>query len=102
MRAVYNTIMDASAYEPGFMEASVLHDLERYPADMRTGGVAAVALLCARVLDEGGLAPRDAAGYAREVRLALAQLREMAPGDIKGDVTDEVRLRRERRLEGGT
>lgn len=85
---------------PGFMEEAVLADLEQLPPNMRRGGIAAVALMAARVLDEGGLAPRDAAGYAREVRLALAQLREMAPGEVKGDVTDEVRERREKRLAG--
>lgn len=70
------------------------------PVSMRRGGVAAVARLAARVLDEGGLAPRDAAGFAREVRLALAQLRDAAPGEVKGDRTDEVRERREKRMTG--
>jgi hypothetical protein len=86
---------------PGYMESAVMSDLAQLPVTMRKGGVAAVALSCARVLDEGGLAPRDAAGYAREIRLSLAQLREMAPGDVKGDGTDEVSQRRERRLAGG-
>lgn len=87
----------------GFVEQAVKSDLEQLPLSMRSGGVAAVAITCARVLDEGGLAPRDAAGFAREVRLALAQLREMAPGGgAKGDVTDEVRARREKRLAEGT
>jgi hypothetical protein len=87
------------------VEDSVLHDLARLPEDMREGGVARIALFCAQQLDSAvvnGLAPRDAAAYARELRLALAQLREMAPGEVKGDMTDEVRERRERRLaEGG-
>lgn len=86
------------------VEDAVLHDLSRLPDDMRQGGVAKVALFCAQQLDQpaGMLAPRDAAAYLREMRLALAQLREMAPGEVKGDVTDEVRARRERRLaEGG-
>lgn len=82
------------------LEDSVRSDLAELPANLRRGGVARVALMCARVLDEGGLTPRDAAGFARELRLALAQLRELAPGEVKGDVTDEVRERRERRLAG--
>ena len=82
----------------GPMETAVMSDLEQLPEKMRRGGVAAVAINCARIFDEGGLAPRDAAGYAREIRLALAQLREMAPGDVKGDGTDEVSQRREQRL----
>lgn len=71
---------------------------------MREGGVALIALYCARQLDMAdvnGMSPRDAAGYARELRLSLAQLRDMAPGEVKGDVTDEVRERRERRLAEG-
>ncbi len=82
------------------MEEAVRSDLAQLPESMRKGGVAAGALHCARILDEGGLAPRDEAGYVREVRLALGQLREMAPGDVKGDVTDEMSMRRERRLAG--
>lgn len=84
-------------------EDAVLSDLSRLPEDMRSGGVAQVALFCARQLDQppGMITPRDAAGFARELRLSLAQLREMAPGEVKGDVTDEVRERRERRLAEG-
>lgn len=85
----------------GDMERAVQVDLEQLPEKMRHGGVAAVAISCARVLDEGGLPPRDAASYHREIRLSLAQLREMAPGDVKGDTTDEVSQRRERRLNEG-
>ncbi len=80
------------------MEDAVQRDLAELPDSMRRGGIASVALMCARILDEGGLAPRDAAGFAREMRLSLAQLREMAPGEVKGDPTDDTRERRERRL----
>lgn len=80
------------------METAVLADLAQLPEDLRRGGVAQVALFGARQLDEGPLPPRDAATFMREVRLALAQLRDMAPGEVKGDITDEVRARRERRL----
>lgn len=82
------------------LEESVLVDLAALPVNMRRGGVAGVALMCARALDQGGLPPRDAAGFARELRLSLAQLREMAPGEARGDVTDEVKQRREKRLAG--
>jgi hypothetical protein len=88
-------------YSGETVEDSVLHDLGRLPADIREGGVARIALYCARELDTGGHAPRDAAAFARELRLSLAQLREMAPGEVKGDITDEVRERRERRLAEG-
>ena len=83
------------------MEDAVKADLEMLPDAMQKGGVAAVALMCARSLDHAeNLTPRDAAGFARELRLAMAQLREMAPGEVKGSVTDEIRERRERRLVG--
>lgn len=84
------------------VEDAVRNDLARLPEDMREGGVARIALYCAEQLDSGMHAPRDAAGFARELRLSLAQLREMAPGEVKGDVTDEVRERRERRLAEGS
>jgi hypothetical protein len=82
------------------LEESVKNDLDALPGNMRRGGVARVAIMCARVLDMGGLPPRDAAGFARELRLSLAQLREMAPGEVRGDITDEVKQKRERRLAG--
>ena len=82
----------------GPVEEAVRRDLMQLPQQMQNGGVAAVALYAASVLDAGGLAPRDAAGFAREVRLALDQLARQAPGEARGDVTDEVRARRERRL----
>jgi hypothetical protein len=84
------------------LEESVMVDLAALPPNMRRGGVARVAVMCARILDQGGLPPRDAAGFARELRLSLAQLREMAPGQVKGDMTDEVQERRLKRLAGET
>lgn len=80
------------------MEERVRHDLAKLPEDMRNGAVAGVALFCARVLDEGALTPRDAQGFARELRLAEAQLREMAPGEVAGDATDEVQKKRAERM----
>lgn len=83
------------------MEDAVRCDLAELPLNMRHGGVAMVAITCAQALDAGGLPPRDAAGYLREIRLSLAQLRELTTGEVKGDPTDEVRERREKRLAGG-
>lgn len=90
-----------SAEREPSIEESVKADLTEMPVKMRRGGVAKVAISCARILDQGGLSPRDAAGFMRELRLALAQLREMAPGEVKGDITDEVKERREKRLAEG-
>lgn len=80
------------------MELAVLRDLSQLPDDLRKGGIAATAVRLARELDIAGMTPRDAAGHGREIRMCLAQLRDWAPGERKGDGTDEVRERRERRL----
>jgi hypothetical protein len=45
------------------------------------------------------LDPRNQSGHAREIRQCLTVLREMAPGERKGDQTDDLRDRRERRLQ---
>lgn len=84
----------------GPVEAGVHKDIARLPDAMRKGGIAAAALTLAQELDTGELPPRESAGHAREIRQCLTTLAEMAPGDVKGDQTDEVRERRERRLAG--
>jgi hypothetical protein len=84
---------------PGPVETGVARDLARLPDDMRWGGLASTALKLAAELDRGlGLTPRDAAGYARELRMCLVTLAEMAPGENKGDATDESRQRIARRF----
>jgi hypothetical protein len=65
---------------------------------MRAGALAATALRLAREIDTGALTARDLAGHARELRMHMTQLFDSAPGGSAGDVTDEVRDRRERRL----
>lgn len=89
------------SYTDSPMEEAVKEDLAELPLKLRSGGIAAVAIFCARTIDEGGLPPRDAASFLREIRLSLAQLRDMTTGEVKGDITDEVRERREKRLAGG-
>jgi hypothetical protein len=85
----------------GFMEEAVLKDLAELPLGVRSGGVAAVALLAARKVDEGGMAPRDEAAFLARVQIALVQLREQSTGEVHGDRTDEVREKREQRMAGG-
>jgi len=80
---------------------AVRNDLARLPPEMRVGGIAQSALLCAQALDQGDLLPRDFQALIRELRLALAHLQDTAPGDRRGDTTDEVRRKREERLAGG-
>lgn len=72
------------------------------PEDLREGAIAAIALGLARDLDEAdageGMSARDKAAMYAQLRMAVVTLREIAPGEAKGDRTDEVRERRERRL----
>lgn len=86
--------------QAGRLVRAVRKDLDKLPEPMREGGIAATALMLARQLDDygGDMSARDVAGHARELRIALETLREQAPGDVKGDSTDEVRERRERRM----
>jgi hypothetical protein len=61
-------------------------------------GIAAATRRLAREMDMGMVIGRDAAGHAREIRQAITTLREMSPGERKGDATDDLRARREQRL----
>lgn len=82
----------------GTVERAVRAELKVLPDDLRKGGIAAVIIELAQVMDLHVLDPRNQSGHAREIRQGLMTLREMAPGERKGDQTDEVRERRERRL----
>jgi len=86
--------------EPGEVEAGVLLDLEAFPPKMRAGAIARTALLLARQLDARGniMPPRDVASYVQRIGVAITQLREMSPGEAKGDATDAAREARETRL----
>lgn len=85
-------------HRAGPVEISVNRDLRKLPEDLRKGAIAASVIRLARELDAGIVMGRDAAGHAREIRLSVLTLRELAPAGEKGDQTDEVRARRERRL----
>lgn len=82
------------------VEAAVRKDLRSYPADIAGGAIARTMLVVAQRIDAGGLDARDLAQLSRELRLAAAQLRDMAPGEVKGDDIDELRQRREKRQGG--
>lgn len=83
---------------PGPVAQAVERDLASYPDALARGAIAATALRLAFELDSGIVMGRDAAGHAREIRLAMQALRELAPVADSGDQTDEIRARRERRL----
>jgi hypothetical protein len=85
----------------GKIELAVGRDLRAMPTALRQSALAATALDLARDLDSAdrdGMTKRDKAGHARELRMHMTDLAAQAPGERKGDSTDEVRERRERRL----
>ena len=82
----------------GPREKGVRADLRKMPEELREGGIAAGIIGLAQDLDRGFVIGRDAAAHAREIRQGLMVLREMAPGDRKGDKTDELAEKRQRRL----
>jgi hypothetical protein len=86
----------------GLIEAATAFELKMMPEALRKGAVAAAALRLARELDGPlPMTPRDTAGHARELRMCMTLLAEQAPGERKGDTTDEVRARREARMAEG-
>lgn len=85
--------------QTGEAEQGVLNDLESYPEDIRRGAIAANMLLLARDIDSGAVEGRDRTAHFREIRQSQLALREMAPGERKGDTVDELGARRAARLQ---
>jgi hypothetical protein len=81
----------------GPVETAARRDLKDLPPAYARSAIATAYLLLARRLD-AGVSARDAATLARELRLALLALYELAPPAREGDPTDELRARREQRL----
>jgi hypothetical protein len=89
--------MPPAARKPGLAEAAARRDLKALPPAYRNSAVAATYLLMARRLD-AGLSAREVAMLAREMRLALLALYDLAPPRHEGDPADELRARREARM----
>jgi hypothetical protein len=83
----------------GDIELGLDADLRSMPTALRRGTLARTARSLAQDMDAGGMTARDKAGIARELRMVMIQLNEMTTGERKGDTTDDLRARRERRLE---
>jgi hypothetical protein len=81
----------------GEVERAARRDIRNMPAEFRTCAVAVAYILLARRLD-AGMSARDAGSVARELRMALLTLREMAPPQHAGDYVDEVKAAREKRM----
>lgn len=77
---------------------AVRSELRKLPAELQDGPLAEAALMLAGMLPEAS--PRDAATLNRELRLTLAELRQladaMAPEEV--DPVDELAQRRAARL----
>lgn len=80
----------------GWIEQGTREDLRTLPKAMQAGGLARTAIWLATQLDSGQMIPRDAAAYAAQIRHCLVQLHDWAPGEVKGDATDEAREAREK------
>jgi hypothetical protein len=86
----------------GPIERAVRKDLRAFPDAISSGGIAAAMIALGERADHGtSLEPRDQAQLIRELRLCMAQLRDMAPPGAEDDELDKLRKRRERRLAAG-
>ncbi len=83
----------------GQVEDAVRRDLRALTSKNRLsslGGRERTVLALAKHLDDPLLPARDAAAVARELRIALAELRKTAPSTVRSGI-DELRDRRETR-----
>ena len=85
---------------PLAIETAARRDLKALPREYSDSAVGKSYLLLARRLD-AGVSTRDAATLAREMRLALLALHELAPPKAEDDFVDELRVAREKRMIGG-
>lgn len=83
----------------GAQERAVRADLKRLPDEVAKGAVARAMLILAHEADWADLPARDLAQVLRELRQCSAYLREISPVAGAGDEIDELRKRRQRRLE---
>ena len=81
----------------GPVERSAKKDLAALPPEYRSSAIAQGYLLLARRLDQG-ISARDSAQLAREMRLTLLTLNDLAPAKHDSDPVDELKARRETRM----
>lgn len=86
------------ARRPLAVEAAAKRDLGSLPPQYRNSAIARAYLMLARRLD-AGVSARDASQLAREMRLCLLALYELAPAKQETDPVDELKARREQRIE---
>jgi hypothetical protein len=88
----------------GAVELATAAELKALPPALARGTLAATALVAARRVDDlsalgDGADDRNLVAYMRELRMHMADLAERAPAVVPGSVTDEMRERRELRLQ---
>lgn len=89
--------MPPARRRPLSVEAAARRDLRALPKDLSAGALATAYLVLARRMD-AGVSTRDAATLAREMRMALLAMHEMAPPAAEDDFVDELRVKREQRM----
>ena len=82
---------------PLSVEAAAKRDLAALPPLYRNSAPAKAYLMLARRLD-AGVSARDASMLAREMRLTLLALNNLAPARHEDDPVDELKAQRERRM----
>jgi hypothetical protein len=83
----------------GDLETATDRDLKAMPAALGKGGIATSALILARRIDASGSTDRDASSLHGQYRQHMNDLMAAAPGERKGDTTDQLRARREERMQ---
>lgn len=79
------------------VERAARADLRAIPKPYRDSAVAKSYLMLARRLD-AGVSARDVVALAREMRMALLTLNELAPPQRADDFVDEIREQREKHM----
>lgn len=88
----------------GGIAEGLLKDLSQFPEEAADTAMAKAALMMARQLDDGDVAPREVPQYTKEIRLMILQVRELFPSTDDDDDTETRRERlneRRRREQGG-
>lgn len=86
----------------GITERATKRELERLPAELAESGLAASALVMARLVDDEDSSTTSRSMCQGRLAEALRELRELAPQDEEADSLDELSARRSARLARGS
>lgn len=82
----------------GRVETALEADLASLPENLALGALAASALAMAREIDSSGNSATSKSMCQARLQDALAELRSLAPPEVKRDAIDEIKAAREKRL----